>query len=139
MDFRNIHVHCTCSKATLHRLQTFINRCLRRIVGVHWPDTISNADLYERTNQVPVETEMKRRKWRWIGHTLRQPRTNLARHSLRWNPQGKRSQGRPRTTWRRELEAEMKREKKGWKDLEMLAGDRLELRVFVGGLCSTGS
>ena len=77
------------TKATLHRLQTFINRCLRIIVGVHWPDTISNANLYERTNQAPVETELKKRKWRWIGHTLRQPRTNLARHSLRWNPQGK--------------------------------------------------
>ena len=70
---------------------------------------------------------------------MRQPRKNLARHSLRWNPQGKRSKGRPRTTWRRELEAEMNREKKRWNDLEVLAGDRVEWRVFVDGLCSTGS
>ena len=33
----------------------------------------------------------------------------------------------------------MNREKKRWNDLEVLAGDRVEWRVFVDGLCSTGS
>ena len=29
-----------------------------------------------------------------IGHTLRKPNTNITRHALMWNPQGKRKRGR---------------------------------------------
>ncbi|XP_055384586.1 uncharacterized protein LOC129614181 [Condylostylus longicornis] len=50
--------------------------------------------------------QIKRRKWRWIGHTLRRPSEAIARQALEWNPQGKRRVGRPRTTWRRTVEKE---------------------------------
>ena len=33
------------------RLQTFINRCLRYIMRIWWPKTISNRDLWEATSQ----------------------------------------------------------------------------------------
>ena len=118
---------------------SFVNRCLRRIVGVHWPNTISNADLYERTGQQQMEHQLRRRKWRWIGHTLRKPPGSIARSSLRWNPQGQRTPGRPRITWRREVEAEMRIAGKTWRDLETLSEDRGVWRSFVDGLCSTGS
>ena len=127
------------TKATLKKLQAFANRCLRRIVGVHWPNTISNSNLYERTGQQTVEQQLKKRRWRWIGHTLRKPTGSISHSCLKWNPQGHRSRGRPRITWRREVEAEMGRVKKGWGDLKTLAGDRSEWRSFVDGLCSTGS
>ena len=94
------------TKTTIKRVQTFINSCLRRILKIHWPNTISNADLWERTNQVPTEEEIRRRRWRWIGHTLRKPSTNITRQALTWNPQGKRKRGRPKNTWRRDLETD---------------------------------
>uniref|UniRef100_A0A183L1I6 Tick transposon n=1 Tax=Schistosoma curassoni TaxID=6186 RepID=A0A183L1I6_9TREM len=53
------------------RLQVFINSCLRKILNIHRPDTISNSLLWERTNQLPVEEEIGKRRWKWIGHTLR--------------------------------------------------------------------
>ena len=53
------------------RIQTFINRFLRRILQIRWPETISNEDLWEQTRQKPIEIQIKTRKWRWIGHTLR--------------------------------------------------------------------
>jgi hypothetical protein len=62
-------------KITTH-LQTFINRCLRRILQVRWPETISNQDLWRRMAQVPVEEEIKQ-KWGWLGHTLRQPHADV--------------------------------------------------------------
>ena len=40
------------TKATTKRIQTFINGCLRRILHIHWPETISNMELWERTGQI---------------------------------------------------------------------------------------
>ena len=120
---------------TTKKIQTFINLCLRRIIQIRWPDTISNKDLWHRTNQKPAEVEIRQRRWRWIGHTLRKPATSTTRHVLRWNPQGKRSRGRPRNTWRRALEADVKKTGHTWHKLEILARDRDGWRSLVGGLC----
>ena len=108
-------------------------------MGIYWPDTINNRQLLERTGQQPIGIELRKRKWRWIGHTLRRPKDSLTRHGLLWNPQGSRARGRPRMTWRREVETEMKAARKSWCDLEKMAQDRGEWRAFVDGLCSTGS
>ena len=116
------------------RAQTFVNRCLRRIMKVKWEDKVRNEDLWERAKQTPVETEIGRRRWRWIGHTLRKPKSNISRQALQWNPQGKRGRGRPRETWRRCVESEMKREGHSWNSLTMLAQDRMEWKSFVCGL-----
>ena len=72
---------------TINKIQTFINNCLRQILRIHWPDTISNKDLWQRTNQRPAEEEIIKRRWRWIGHTLRKPASNVTKQSLKWNPQ----------------------------------------------------
>ena len=127
------------NKSTVQKLQSFYNRCLRRIVNVHWPDTISNKGLYDRTRQQPLEIDLKKRKWRWIGHTMRKPRDNITKRALLWNPQGNRVRGRPRNTWRREVEAEMKTVGMTWYNLEEMARNRRDWRHFVDGLCSTGS
>ena len=49
-----------------------------------------------------------RRRWRWIGHTLRKPVDIITRQALTWNPEGERKRGRPRNTWRRDLAADVK-------------------------------
>ena len=48
---------------TLKRIQTFINGCLRRILRIRWPDIISNKELWQRTNQVPVEEAQMEMDW----------------------------------------------------------------------------
>ena len=122
------------TKSTVKRVQTFINSCLRRILQIRWPDTISNNNLWQRTSQLPVEDEIKKRRWGWIGHTLRKPRTNITRQALRWNPQGKRRRGRPRNTWRRDFEADITKMGYTWSQLEGMAEDKSLWRSFVGGL-----
>ncbi len=37
-----------------------------------------------------IVTSVKRRKWRWIGHTLKRESNNVARQALHYHPQGKR-------------------------------------------------
>ena len=112
------------TKTTITKVQTFINNCLRRILNIHWPDTISNNDLWQRTGQKPVEEEIRRRRWGWIGHTLRKPGTSITRQALRWNPQGKRRRGRPKNTWRRDLDTDITQSGLTWKQLERKAQDK---------------
>lgn len=51
------------TKAIESKIQVLVNNCLRRILNV-----ISNDNLYKIAN---IEDMIKRRKWNWIGHTLR--------------------------------------------------------------------
>jgi len=78
----------------------------------------TSKELWQKTNQPPVEEELKRTQWRWIGHTLRKLKHNITRQALQWNPQGKRGRRRPRNTWRRDSIAEMEIEGYRWQDLE---------------------
>ncbi|XP_062604830.1 protein mono-ADP-ribosyltransferase PARP11-like [Saccostrea cucullata] len=47
-------------------------------------------------------------RWRWIGCVLRKDSQSTTRTALHWTPEGKRKRGRPRTSWRRTVEGEMK-------------------------------
>ncbi|VDP04401.1 unnamed protein product [Schistosoma margrebowiei] len=40
------------TKAIIQKIQVFINSCLRKILQIRFPDTISNNVLCERTNQI---------------------------------------------------------------------------------------
>jgi hypothetical protein len=87
---------------TTKKIQTFINKC-RMVLRMHWPDNISNKELWQRTNQKSADVEIRQCCWRWISHTVSKPATNTIRQALRWNPQGKRKRDRPRNTWCHDL------------------------------------
>ena len=127
------------TKAIVQKIQVFTNSCLRKILQIRWPDTISNKLLWETTNQIPAEEEIRKKRWKWIGHTLRKSPNCVTRQALTWNPEGQRRRGRPKNTLRREIETDMRRMNKNWKELEKKAQDRVGWRKLVGGLCSIGS
>uniref|UniRef100_A0A1B0GLA1 Uncharacterized protein n=1 Tax=Lutzomyia longipalpis TaxID=7200 RepID=A0A1B0GLA1_LUTLO len=115
------------SSDTIRRLQTFVNRCLRNIIRAWWPHNwISNRDLHVKCDQRPIELEIRERKWRWIGHTLRKPADEICREALDWNPQGARRRGRPRGTWRRSLFEEVGTvdSSLSWPQVRAMAGNR---------------
>jgi hypothetical protein len=120
-----------------NKLQVFMNRCLRNILGIKWTDKVKNTDLWKQANQDPVGQQIARRKWRWIGHTLRKPPQDITRQALQWNPQGKRKVGRPKTTWRRSCEEEMKNCNLSWGELKKAAQHRVRWRTVAEALCST--
>ena len=62
---------------------------------------VPNTTLWKTTKQLPIENEIKKRKWRWIGHTLRKPPETVTRQAITWNPPGKRRRGRTRNSWQR--------------------------------------
>jgi hypothetical protein len=59
------------SRIITAKLQVFINKCLRKILRIFWPDQISNSALWKRTNQLRIDWQTRKRKWGWLGHTLR--------------------------------------------------------------------
>jgi hypothetical protein len=106
------------------KLQSFINRCLRRIINVQWPDVISNIMLWETTGEKPTELQIKKRKWKGIGHTIRKDENAVERIALDWNPQGTKKRGRPKKTWRRSVMEEAQREGRTWREVKRLAAGR---------------
>ncbi|VDO68440.1 unnamed protein product [Schistosoma margrebowiei] len=53
---------------TCRTTEAIINSCLRKILRIRQPDTICNNLLWERTNQIPAEKEIRKEHWKWIGH-----------------------------------------------------------------------
>ena len=64
---------------------------------------ISNKDLWKVTRQEDINVEIKKRKFGWIGHTLRKEDGEIPKAALLWNLQGNRRRGRPRNSWRRSV------------------------------------
>ena len=126
------------TEADLTKLRSFHTTCLRRIQRIFWPQKISNEDLLRRCKQVDMGTIISRRRWRWIGHVLRKEPQSITRTALHWTPDGKRKRGRPRTTWRRTVEDEMKAIQHSWGSLARLAQDRRKWKDFVAALYTTG-
>ena len=89
--------------------------------------------------QEPVAKQILRRKWGWIGHTLRKPASSTTRQALTWNPQGKRKRGQPRNSWRWDTEAEPKQQGTNWSVMARAAQNRVQWRGVVDGLCMGGS
>ena len=125
--------------ASTKQVQTFIKKWLRRILRVYWPDLIWNKDFWKRTGQERIIATIKRRRWKWIGHTLRKDERNIARHVMDWNPQGTWKRGRPRTTWRRSIQKDLKKINMTWCETKRAAQDRQKWKASVDTLCPHGT
>jgi len=122
------------TESDLDKLSTFHTKNLRRILRIFWPETISNQELFARCNQESMDNIIMHRRWGWIGHICRRENGNIARTALHWTPEGKRKRGRPKNTWRRTVEAELKTFQHTWGTIQKLAQDRQEWRTFVAAL-----
>jgi ribosomal 50S subunit-associated protein YjgA (DUF615 family) len=84
--------------------------------------TISNKGLWKATGQEEVKLEIRKRKFQWIGHTLRKVDGEIPKAALQWNPQGSRKRGRLKNSWRRSV---MKEAGRSWSELMFLAAARV--------------
>ena len=102
-------------------------------------DRITNEELWRITQQKSIENQIKRRKWNWIGHTLCKEIGAIEKTALDWNPRGYRRRGRPRRTWRRTIEDEIRGKGRSWNEVKGIAGDSNAWKLFMDALCSTRS
>ena len=88
--------------------------------------------------QLPfIAEELKKRRFRWLGHVLRMTNERLPKVALRWTPPGKRKPGRPRTTWRRTVLAALQDLGYSLGQAQHLAKGRVKWRKLVAALCPT--
>jgi hypothetical protein len=68
-------------------------------MNIKWIDKITKEEPWRIIQQKQIENQIKRRKWNWIGHTLRKEAGAIEKAALDWNPQGYRRRGRANRTW----------------------------------------
>jgi hypothetical protein len=108
-------------------------------MNIKWTDKITNEKLRRITTQKPIEIQIKRRKLNWIGHTLRTEAGAIEKTALDWNPQGYRRKSRPKRTWRRTIENEIRNTGRSWNEVKGIAGDRNAWKLFMDALCFTSN
>ena len=88
----------------MKKLSSFHTKSLTKslTLRIFWLRVISNKDLLAQCHQENMRTIIRRRRWSWIGHVLRMEGCPLDT----WRK--KRQRGRPKTTWRRTVETELK-------------------------------
>jgi hypothetical protein len=74
------------SKSITAKLQVFINKCIRKILSIFWPDQITNKKLWKCTKKPSIDLQIRKRKWGWLGHTLWKLSDDIARQALEKNP-----------------------------------------------------
>ena len=89
-------------------LDTFVHKCLRRILKIYWPMRVTNDEVRRIANIEKISILIRKRRWRNLGHIMRRDINSHQRIALRWTPEGKRNRGRPKETYRRTVEREMK-------------------------------
>jgi len=104
-----------------------------------WTNKITNKELWRITKQKPIEAQIKRRKWNWIGHTLCKEAGAIEKTALDWNPQGYRRRGRLKRMWRRTVEDEIRNTGRSWDEVKGIDGNRNPWKLFMDALCSTRS
>jgi hypothetical protein len=63
----------------------------------------------------------------------------IEKTALDWNPQGYRRRGRSKRTWRRTIEDEIRGPRRSWNEVNGIAGDRINWKLFMAALCCTRS
>jgi hypothetical protein len=108
-------------------------------MNIKWTDKITNEELWRIAQQKLVENQIKRRKWNWIGHTLRKEAGAIEKTALDWNPQGYRRRGRLKRVWRRAIKDEIRSTGRSQNEIKGIAGDHSASKLFMDALCSTRS
>ena len=70
------------TKSDEAKLDTFQQKCLRRLLKIYWPMRVSNEEVQRRANTEAISQLVKKGRWALIGHVLRMDNSCLSRVSL---------------------------------------------------------
>ena len=118
------------TKVQAEKLSAFHRRQLRSILGVRWPETISNDTLYRRTGQCDIADMVEKARVRLLGHCLRMDIQSPPQRALEIfsDPARRRRRGRPKTTIGQYYHRQFNLDASSLKSLREEASDRLVWR-----------
>ena len=96
----------TVLKESEKRIQSFENKCHRKLLGISWRERKTNEHVQEKMKslvgqQEPLLATVKRRKLQWFGHISRH--NSLAKTIMQGTLAGQRTRGRPRKNWQHNI------------------------------------
>ncbi|VDP46216.1 unnamed protein product [Schistosoma curassoni] len=86
-------------------------RCLLIVLYAKYFGSVGNTLL--------AEEEIRKKRWKWIGHTLRKAPNCVTRQAFTWRRE------RPKNKLHREMETDMRSMNNNWIELEKKAQDRV--------------
>ena len=84
-------------------------RLLRWMCGVRLKDQTPNTEVLTRLGLETLETVLRRNRLRWFGHVERREKGNVLRSSEGVNVCGAKPRGRPKNTWMKTIEDDLKK------------------------------
>lgn len=129
--------NCKTITIIIKSLQVFMNNLLRKILQIRWPQPTINNLLCQRINQILVDEEIRKRYWRWMGHTLWKPSNCTTRQTLNSNLRGERKKGRSNNTLHRKLVVDFQRVNANniYPSVEWVAASNM-IMIFTGNFIS---
>ena len=118
------------TKHLADKLSAFHRRQLRSLMGVHWPETISNENLYRCTRQCDIISTVNKARMRLLGHCLRMDTQSPPQRAMEVfsDSARKRRRGRPKTTIGQLLHQDVNMNSSNLHSLREEAADRLGWR-----------
>ena len=114
------------------RLETFNQRCLRRILNIKWQDKITNAEVLQRAHCLSMYTMLTKRRLRWLGHVCRMQDGRIPKDLLYGAlAEGARRVGRPFLRYKDACKRDLKASSIDIKSFESEAADRCKWRSMV--------
>ena len=99
----------TLTKKLEESIDIFQRKLLRRMLNIKLTDKIRNEEIYKRSHQIPITTEIKKRRLNWLGHMLRLPEGTPAKLAFKEHlKRAKGNRGRPKHTWIKQINRDLK-------------------------------
>ena len=96
------------TKVIEKKISSSDQRMLRHMAHVKWEDRVPSEEVRRRCGVKNIVDIMRRSRLRWYGHVKRREEDHVLRRALEMEVEGARPRGRPKKTWKRCVEEDMR-------------------------------
>jgi hypothetical protein len=96
------------TEKNLDRLVKTDRKMIRCMCGISWKDKKNSVDLLKEIGLVDVKDVVRRSRLRWFGHVIRKEDNDWVKLCMSRDVEGSRHRGRPKKTWKENVEKDMK-------------------------------
>lgn len=121
----------TLTDRNMSRVNATEMRFLRKIEGKTRRDRIRNEVFRENLKIKPIEKIIQEKQLSWLGHIYRMPEIRQTRRIYEARPLGKNKRGRPRRTWKAEVQRAATERNIEWNQIHRLSQDRKAWKKVV--------
>ena len=75
---------------------------------VRWQDKITNEEVRRRCGLENLEHQLRKMRFRWSGHVKHRDLNSILRRAIELEVEGRRPVGRPKKTWNKVVEEDMR-------------------------------